>query len=508
MDNLLRRQPVSMSRFLIHESEECVVNGECNLPDYCPDIAVVLKCMMTPYVQNRQWSGDQLLVDGIVHIRVLYLDEDRRCPRSVEFCIPFSCPLHSQGRVDMTPVELTLSSKYINCRAVGPRRLEVRGAINIAAKAEIAHQTELAFTAGADGLHTKMHDATISYPIGAAEKILTINDALEFSDNLPPAEILLGGECRAVVQECKMLTGKAIVKGYIYIHQLYAADAESGDCRCLDYVIPFSQILDVEGMEEGMPCCAAVQILSDTQRCVAGPDGDNSVLEIMVKLLVQLHVHRCNCVQILTDAYHTAYPITPMKEEISLCATAGTRWEKAVLPMKVALPAGQLQHIIDVWIEKKEVDTQCRNGVVAVKGRWFVCVLARDVDGQVVYHEYPEEYCLEFAGSGSHGQAELSITELHYRVIDDQLELQVEVCTALTLRQEEICPVIQELKLHTDQPYSSPKTNLILYFAEPGESVWDIGSCCHTSPECICAENDLECDAIATPTVMLVPIEQ
>lgn len=506
MENLLKRHPVSVSRYIINGREECAVSGEVSLPDYCPDIAVVLKCILTPYIQNRQWSGEQLLVDAMVNVRVLYLDEERHSPRAVEFSIPASCALHSNVRADMCPVEINLKPKYANCRALGPRRLEVRGAIIVEAKAEEAYALELASAQEGSGLYTKKCTVDITSPLGMVEKMLTINEVIEFPDTMPPADMLLGGECRAVIQECKLLTGKAIVKGHVYVHQLYTVDSKSGDCRCLDFVLPFSQILDMDGVEEGMAYRTKVQILSDTERCTIGPDGENTVLDVTVKLLVQLQAYRHSCAELLLDAYHTEYPVSPVVEELCLCAHKGHRWENTVLPMKIGLPAGQVTQIVDVWMQNQEWDTICQNGVATIKGRWYVCVLARDVDGQIIYQEQPEDYCLEFACNGNKADAFVTVTEQRYRVIEDNLELQVGVCVALMETCEETRPVLKDLSIHTDQPYPANRASVLLYYAQAGESIWDIGERCHTSPECICAENELKEDVLRQSMVLMVPV--
>jgi len=506
MENLLKRHPISVSRYIINGREECAVSGEFALPDYCPDITVVLKCILTPYVQNRQWSGEQLLVDAMVNVRVLYLDEERHSPRAVEFSIPASCALHSNGRADMCPVDINLTPKYANCRALGPRRIEVRGAVIVEAKAEETCEIELVSAQEGAGLYTKNCTVNVTSPIGMVEKMLTLNEVLEFPETMPPADMLLGGECRAVIRECKLLSGKAIVKGQVYVHQLYTAVSESVDCRCLDFVLPFSQILDMDGVEEGMSCLAKAQILSDTERCVIGPDGENTVLELTVKLLVQLQAYRHSTAELLLDAYHTEYPVTPVAEELCLCARTGHRWENTVLPMKIGLPAGQVSHILDVWIQNKEWDTVSQNGVAVIRGRWYVCVLARDVDGQIVYQEQPEDYCLEFACNGNKADAFVTITEQHYRVIENNLELQVGVCVALQEIHEELHSVLKDLSIHTDQPYPVHKASVLLYYAQAGESVWDIGERCHTSPESICTENELKDEVIRQPMVLMVPV--
>ena len=113
MDNLLMKQSVQISRCVVNSREECGVSSEYSLPDYCPDIAVILKCLITPMIQNRQWSGDQLLIDGSVLFRVLYLDEDRCRIHSVEFSHPFSCSMKTDGVADVGMLSLDFSEKYV-----------------------------------------------------------------------------------------------------------------------------------------------------------------------------------------------------------------------------------------------------------------------------------------------------------------------------------------------------------------------------------------------------------
>ena len=506
MENLLTKQAVSLSCYIMDSREECAVSGEFILPDYCRDIAEVLKCTMSPHIQNRQWSGDQLLVDAVANVRVLYLDEDRCVPCAVEFALPVSCALSGIGSGQMAPICLELTPKYVNCRALGPRKLEVRGAVIVAAQAEDCTERDMVVPKSEKGFYARCQSVRVAYPVGSTEKILTLHESLDFPETLPPADMLLGGECSAVVKECKLLTGKSIVKGNVYVHQLYAVDTDTGECRCLDYTLPFSQILDMDGIEDGMPYKVNVQVLSDTERCIAGPNGENTVLDITVKLLVYLQVFRCDEATIMLDAYHTAYPITTVTSDMCLNNYLSCRTENAVLPMKIPLLTGRLSQVIDVWIELQDCDTVCRQDVAAVKGRWIVCVLAKDLSGQIVYFEHPEEYCLELACKGNRAEATIYVTGIRYRVVEDQMELQVDVCVHLAERCVEELRAVQELNAHEDTPYTREKIGLLVYYAQAGESVWDIGSRCHTSPECICEENNLNDTVIQRPSMLLVPI--
>ncbi|MBO5798351.1 MAG: DUF3794 domain-containing protein, partial [Clostridia bacterium] len=122
---------VSVCQMLADTVNEIPVDGDFQLPEYCPDVAAVLKCTVTPLVQSRQMSTDRLLADGVVQVRVLYLDEERRCVRAAEFSQPFSTAFPLPPVPGGAFWRLQAKTDYVNCRAVSPRRLDVHGAFTL-----------------------------------------------------------------------------------------------------------------------------------------------------------------------------------------------------------------------------------------------------------------------------------------------------------------------------------------------------------------------------------------
>ena len=90
MDFQVTNKVIGTMEPLFDDFDERPVDCDFVLPDYLPDIAAVLKCTMKPVVQSKQLSGDRLIADGVANIRVLYLDENRKCVRSCEFTQPFT----------------------------------------------------------------------------------------------------------------------------------------------------------------------------------------------------------------------------------------------------------------------------------------------------------------------------------------------------------------------------------------------------------------------------------
>lgn len=506
MDNLLNLESLCYSRCLADGTEECGFNGDYILPEYCANIASVLKCTAEPRLQSRQFSGDNLLLDGVVNLRVVYVDEERCRLHSVEFSVPYSCTLHGIGGGESVPVFFDFATKYVNCRVTGPRRLEVFGAVQINVCAYDNITTKRAVPAEQEGLHTRQNTVKTSRLVGFSEKVITVSEALEFPESLPAAERLLGGTCTALAKEWKVLNGKVIARGVVQIHQLYTDNHEKGSTHCLDFEVPFSQILDVPGVQEGHLCCGEILLLTDTEYCSVGPDGGNTLLEINVKMMLQVHVYEKNETQMLVEAYHTQYPIEQDLEDVEFRAYSGCSHEQTVLPMLLDVSDVPLQEIVDVWVSPQSTMVTVENQVAAISGTMAITLLGRGADGDLVCLEKAEEYRMEFPSLGNEAKAHLCVCGLRYRAVDGKLELQVSLCVRLWHYCVAQMVVVREIRLNTDQPYPSSRAGALLYYAQPGESLWEIGRACHTSPELIRQENESVSEIVTAPCVLMVPM--
>ncbi len=505
MEKLLNSQMVSLCRTYNRGEEECPINGDFVLPEYCPDMAVILKCQVTPRILSRQYSGGRLTVDGMNEIRILYLDEERRCLRQVEFTLPLSCTVEMPEEEGPVYLRTKFRPKYVNCRPLSPRRLEVRGALVLIIQMEKSVAAEFACLPTDESVYTRQQTVEVSTMGACSEKILAVNDTVDFPTDRP-ADALLGGDCRGVIKECKLLAGKAIVKGDVYFHQLYTDDAVDGQVYSLDFTLPFSQILDVEGAGEGIPYRADVSVVSDTQRCSEGQQGEGRVLEVAAKLLVQLQLYASQAVTVMTDAYHAHYPTVVDTAEQSLCARLGCRFENVSVPMSLELPAQPLEGIVDVWVCSLPASVVCADGMALVQGKLQVCMVVRDSDGMLSYFERAEDYRLEYPCQGNKAEATVEVVDWHYRTAGGKLELQAVLAVCLEPMNQYTLPLVTQLTLDTDNPYPPERATLKLYYGEQGESVWDIGRQCHASVDRIVSENAVNGEVLTHDTLLLVPI--
>lgn len=127
MDIQVTNKVIGTTESLFDDFDERPVDCDFVLPDYLPDIAAVLKCTMKPVVQSKQLSGDRLIADGVANLRVLYLDEARKCVRSCEFTQPFTSTFNVKNAGVGACIPSRCQAELRQLPGHQPRRLDIHG---------------------------------------------------------------------------------------------------------------------------------------------------------------------------------------------------------------------------------------------------------------------------------------------------------------------------------------------------------------------------------------------
>ena len=191
------------------------------LPDYCPDIFKILSCTLSPKVVSYNVSGDcKLNMDGVVYIKVLYMAENSNDIYCVDqrYTYTKTVDMSRKNMPDVTPtVSLSMKSDYCNCRAVSPRRIDVRGAVSCRIKAMAG--VEYALPEIPENLQVKTAEVSCCGKTLTTEKQIVIREEIETG-----AEgIAFIMQCSAIpkVTDLRVIADKAVLKGTVSISALY-----------------------------------------------------------------------------------------------------------------------------------------------------------------------------------------------------------------------------------------------------------------------------------------------
>lgn len=492
-------------RILADTCQEQPVDGDFQLPEYCPDVAAVLKCTMTPRIQNRQQAGDRLTAEGTVSLRVMYLDEDRQAVRCCEFEKPFSAAFQPGTIPPGAHIRLTLRSDYVNCRAVSPRRLDVHGAFTLHLLAAAAgEQTALSAIEG-DGVYTRRCRILSSVPAAFAEKTFTVSETLEPGEGKRPARWIIRSGITPVLSECKVLPNKVILKGRLAAEVLYAAE-EDGGTEKVRGEIPFSQILDIPGAGEDWICDADLSLLSSDLRMESTQSGETQLLCVNAKLLAGVWGWKETAQELVCDAYSSRCPLTLEADQITSSGLVSVIREEQILRQTCELPGDSVRDIPDLWCEVTAASVEREGDSLALKGRLLWCMLVTGQNGEISYFERTEDFSLPCEGGEADPAPDVKVIGSSFRSSGDGgLELKADLAVTRRCRRSDTRTVLTAAAPDESAAYPPDKAALKICYARRGESLWDIARRCRTSPEAVAEENRLAGDSLAADTMLLIP---
>ena len=505
MEWKVMEKAIPLTEVLFDDFEECPVDCDFVLPDYLADVAAILKCTLTPSVQSRQISGDRVLVDGTATMHVLYLDEGRKCTRSCEYSRPFNCHF-SVGNIPAGAVlQVDAHTNYMNCRAIGPRKLSMHGAFTVKCRVIGETACRVVGDVAEEGCYTRCRRLSFAVPAGSAEKVFTVNEMTDIGAGKPAVQSISRVCALPIITDCKLIQGKAIVKGELALHTLYVADAETGDLQTVEHHLPFSQLIDVDGLTEEWVCETQVQAVSCEVHATANTSGENRLLDINVKLSLQLFCTRCGEEEVVEDAYAVRYPLTLEHRDLSCERLCAVRQGVSTVRQVMEMPSDG-EEAVDAWCELIACADRCENGLASVDGKLNICLLARDAQGALAYYERPLDFSLDFDEGCTDMCTRMQVCRLAYTQTGNQLEVRVDLTVSRRCFDRQNCRAVTAIAADESEAFPTDAAALKIYYAGVGESLWDIAKRYHTAVDAVMEENSLTADELTEDKMLLIPM--
>ena len=500
MELNVSQQEMAVAESLLDGFDERPVDGDFVLPDYLPDIAAVLTCRLEPIVLGSLWNGDRLTVDGTVWVRVLYLDESRARPCTYEVSQPFTSVFTASSRLPQIAVNLSAEPEYVNGRAVSPRRLDVHGAFRVRAKAVGKGRLSVVGEVESPEVFVRRRRVMTAVPSGYAQKVFTVTETMASDDG----ETMLRTEAVPVVTEYKVLPGKVIVKGDPRLKNLLMT-GDGADTEVRTYTIPFSQMMDVEGLTDDDTVDVDVRCLSHDVRSETDPTGAGA-LQTATKLLLTAQGWREENGDAIVDAYAATAPVRLETRTLNESKLTALTREAVTIRQSVESPE-DVHRVLDVWSDAELLSASDTEDQHTLEGRLHAHLLAADADGQIAYYERTADFSYAFPKQGNAESDDLRVIQTEYTFSPDHtLELTALLSVRRACREESPVSVVTGMTLDEEAAFPEEKASVKVIFAEAGESLWEIAKRCHASAEMLMRENDLSADVLPQRRTLLVPL--
>ena len=511
MELNMQKQTITINEIVCNEVAEQAIECDAMLPDYCPDIAKILKCAVNTGIGSAAQNGDRIVIEGTAQIKVYYQSEGEGVRRA-DYKVPFTKTVELSSKVASPVITVTPSVDYVNCRAVSGRRIDVRGSLSLAVKVSERRSEPIISDATGGGLQLRQQMINSTELSGQAESSFAVTENLELAYGKPAIGSILRSDCTVNVHEAKLVSGKVVAKADLMVHITYLPQDDTNRLEMMDYTLPISQIIDAEGTGDDSICDVSMQPLVFELRAKADDTGEYRMVSLETQLRAIVVSHRKREVPVTTDCYSTMYESSCKQQQIPFIRLEKILRETVMHRAALELPEG-VSEVLDVWCDVEAMNWKQNQESLVVTLRMTVCMFARTENGEgVSYFEQANDLVQNIpVACPDNGKI---IFEPNAHVIscgyslsgEDKIEIRCEInlrgCIYCTFAQPTIC----EINVDEASPRQREKNRLFLYYADPDESVWDIAKRYNTSANAIWEENDIQNDILSARRMLLIPL--
>lgn len=495
---------------LIETSNEQTVECDITLPDYCPDVKKILKCIVAPSLVSSSFSGDRVNIEGNANIRIIYSGEDNGI-YSYEKTAPFSKSIELGVQAEDPFAQVVLKTSYVNARAVSARKIDINSSIGIDVTVNAKKNEQIVCDTDESSVELLKNCKDVYSFVGETSRNFTLNETVDIGDVKDTVSQIIFVDSSITGVETKAANNKVLVKGEIKISVLYTSDTQQRKQEIFEHTMPISQIIELDGVNDKTVNNAVLLTNNIEVSVKENSSGEKKLLDITANITAKIKSSVMIDYDLPTDCYSTQYDLKTEKKLLNLEGGARKVSDVIIVKSNEKVSGVQIDEIYSVWCDDIKTNSVVSDGEIQIKGSMNVCILGKDSSSIPFYNEKTVEFensrqIKTDSNDPMESKTFADVLSVGYILSsDDTIDLRIE--TALDSFVYTLKPV--ELITSIDADENSIKQivpSFTIYFSDDGEMLWDIARNFNTTVKAIREENELDGSESVERRMLFIPI--
>ncbi len=476
MECNLKKQSVCVRENRLNQAVKVDFENEFILPDYCPPIKKVLNCKIEPEVSSKSITSESIGIDGIASVRILYVDEYDEL-YTFDNAFAFNKSVSVSCTAEKYIIKLSIADIKSICEVKAPRKIIVKGDFDTNISFTELLQKEFVCADQAEGLEALGDRCLMEESVLLAEKNVIIDEEIELSDSHPKIARIINYYGKINPEESKIMSGKIMLRGTLTVHTSYLA-AETGEAVHIEQKIPYSQVCDMDGLDDGYTAKTSERLIFLEVKCRTNGYDDGRTLTVNAKLCINTEAVKTVECSAMVDAYSTLSDIKIEEgvfEKIKYFETVNS-----VFSAKKGLEfsEGSIGSVIDICPLAKITGLRCNNSTLSVFGIAYIRLILCTLEG--IYEFYEKaidfEYKCDLKNSYSVYSIEAiaDIIKCNYIITSDSgLDIICELAVKAEICEKEVLTLIGNIEtLKNEDIVHECSVNLCYYSSTV--KIWNI----------------------------------
>lgn len=503
----LIKEEIKTGEVICQKHTQTMAESDIIVPDTKPDIKKVLEVSGSACITQKLIQQDKIFIQGTVKTTVLYVPDGSTVGKikSLNTSQEFNHTIDCRGAMPDMQLSAEVTSESFDCTLLNSRKVNLRCTIGIGVK--VCNPVTLSVSTdieGSENIALKKEKLRIINGTDTVECQIILREQLEMPSGKPTIGEILRVTAVPVSTELCMMDGKAVAKGQVKICTLYSSDGDDSTVQFAEHTVPFTEILDIDGITEGME--GEIEYFVNDMYCEIRDDADGEPRNLGLELVMCAAVKgsEVSDIEAITDAYSLtggldlstkAYQIEQLLDNST--AEVSHR-EQAQIPPMLPRP----RQICDVSSDVNIDRITSENGQITAYGtvRTGVLYLSDDENTPISEFKHNSEFSQTFtvadAGADTACDARAFMEHVSYTLSgDDSLELRFVIGLSVKSLKTGTVIIVDDMSEYVPDDGGNEPC-IVIYFVQKGDTLWNIAKRYHTTVENIKELNNLDCDTI------------
>ena len=509
----IKKTSINLTEQSVQFHSNVCVEGDIVVPDIKPDIREILLADASAVTQSATYRNGKLHISGTVFFKILYRPEadDEGCElKSLNTSFAFSDSVDIPSGEDVK-FYVGASTEHIGFTLVNSRKLSMKVIVALSVNGYRNRLYEPICAISGNDVQCREKRHNIYLPVADEQADISVSDFLTVPADMPDIDEILKVDAWASGGDCKIMNGKVMVKGTLHVKTLYTAACDGYTTNLVSHEIPFTEMIEAEQVDEN---CAvyvtfAVQDVSATAR--GDMNGDTKIISADILIRARLKASKTIQETICDDCYSihgklsTEADAMHFLEYVTSDNTEFTHTQTVPMPNNV-----KLKDVIHVTCKPIVREMCFENGVFHLRGTLVSFLLYReDKENGLIKSAVTEtdfDWQNNMAGEDLVADCDLWVEDIAAtKQNEESAEVKATLGLCVKVLKQQNMNILTNCDLTETEEAAAEKPSLVIYFAEDGDTLWDVAKRYGTTVEKIKTANGIEDDAFVKGKKVLIP---
>lgn len=500
----LSKELIKINQLVGEEYSQTLVEGDIIVPDVKPDIAKILQVDGTAVITEKEVHQDKVVINGVVHFKILYAPEGAEEPiKSINTSSGFTNTVEVKNAVSGMTAQIESDIEHIEFNLLNERKMNVKAVVSMNCK--VVDTPILDLVTGINGEEDiqVLRKSIKAYNIVAQEDAeFIVKEDLEVPAGKPSIKDLLKVDVKITGKDMKLINNKVIIKGEINVCSLYVAEMDDNSIQFMEHEVPFTEVLDMDGVTEEMHCELEYDIQDMYYQLKEDSDGDIRIISIENTLKVSAKASQKVALDVVVDSYSPDVNIKTQKSTYHVDEILEDSKTQATVKEMIELPADipQIVQVYNIITKPYMTDYNIGDGRINVEGviDTYILYLSDSEENPVFSfkQEVPFRHTIEAQGASPEMACDIKVEVDHFSYnMNAASEMEIRYILGISSKviKTSTVELITQAEIDTEEVADAQaQPSIVIYFVQRNDTLWNIAKKYHTTIQEITAVNDIE----------------